>query len=163
LARKAGAVRGNLAGWLYAVAVRTARGVRLMRDRRRRHELLASPERERGELSPDPDLAAVIDEELARLPEHYRAVGVLCELRGLRRRVADRRPRRATRPGVRDRPGPARRGRPGREARRTARRGGLRRPRGRGEEAARTRPEGRAGAAGGAQVRQPRGPRARRE
>src|SRR5688572_26982196 len=40
LARKANAIRGsNLAGWLYAVAVRTARGVRIMRDRRRGHSL----------------------------------------------------------------------------------------------------------------------------
>ena len=39
LARKAATIRGNLAGWLYAVAVRTARGVRVMRDRRRKHEL----------------------------------------------------------------------------------------------------------------------------
>src|SRR5262245_63371939 len=52
LARKANTIRGeNLAGWLYAVAVRTARGVRIMRDRRRKHELAsASPERERGEV-----------------------------------------------------------------------------------------------------------------
>ena len=39
LARKAATIRGNLAGWLYAVAVRTARGVRVMRDRRSKHEL----------------------------------------------------------------------------------------------------------------------------
>src|SRR5262245_26719299 len=39
LARRAGAIRGaNLAGWLYGVAVRTARGVRLMRDRRQKRE-----------------------------------------------------------------------------------------------------------------------------
>src|SRR5262245_38983376 len=88
LARKAGTVRGNLAGWLYAVALRTARGVRIMRDRRRKHETLASPGRQPGESSQDPDLAKVIDEELARLSEHYREAVVLCELRGLSRKQA---------------------------------------------------------------------------
>ncbi len=89
LARKAATIRGNLAGWLYGVAVRTARGVRVMRDRRRKHELLASPGRQPGECCPpDHDLAAVIDEELAKLPEHYREALVLCELRGLSRKQA---------------------------------------------------------------------------
>jgi RNA polymerase sigma factor (sigma-70 family) len=89
LARKAGTVRGHLAGWLYAVAVRTARGVRIMRQRRRKHEARASA---RGESARPPesdhDLAAVIDEELARLPEQYRQAVVLCELRGLARKEA---------------------------------------------------------------------------
>jgi RNA polymerase sigma factor (sigma-70 family) len=107
LARKAGAVRGNLAGWLYAVAVRTARGVRLMRDRRRSQRSQETGNRGQGsnsslspvpcplspELSPDSCLlvteqAAIIDEELARLPEHYREAVVLCELRGLSRKQA---------------------------------------------------------------------------
>jgi RNA polymerase sigma factor (sigma-70 family) len=93
LARKAGGVRGgNLAGWLYGVAVRTARGVRLMRDRRRKRELMASPGREPGASSngsPEQDeLAAIIDEELARLPECYRAAVVLCELQGRPRKDA---------------------------------------------------------------------------
>jgi RNA polymerase sigma factor (sigma-70 family) len=110
LARKATTIRGaNLAGWLYAVAVRTARGVRIMRDRRRSTRsqgtgdrsqksetgsslspvsCLLSPER-----SPDSgllttELAAVIDEELARLPDCYREAVVLCELRGLSRKQA---------------------------------------------------------------------------
>src|SRR5262245_42490216 len=90
LARKAGTIRGaNLAGWLYAVAVRTARGVRIMRDRRRNHELRANPDRQGGGVATaDRDLAAVIDEELARLPECYREAVVLCELRGLSRKEA---------------------------------------------------------------------------
>src|SRR5262245_40626538 len=89
LARKASTVRGNLAGWLYAVAVRTARGVRLMRDRRRKHETRASARSESAVLpESDHDLAGVIDEELARLPEHYREAVVLCELRGLSRKQA---------------------------------------------------------------------------
>src|SRR5438874_6824723 len=89
LARKADTVRGNLAGWLYAVAVRTARGVRIMRDRRRKHETLASGRRSPAFLpGTDHELAGVIDDELARLPEHYREAVVLCELRGLARRQA---------------------------------------------------------------------------
>ncbi|MBN9120906.1 MAG: RNA polymerase sigma factor [Planctomycetes bacterium] len=92
LARRAASVRGaNVAGWLYAVAVRTARGVRLMRDRRRKREraALASGGR-RSPTSPmaDADTAAVIDEELANLPALYRNAVVLCELRGLSRREA---------------------------------------------------------------------------
>lgn len=90
LARKAGSVRGrNVAGWLYGVAVRTARGVRLMRDRRRKRELASG-----GRQTPDAartadhETAAVIDEELAKLPELHREVLVLCELRGLSRREA---------------------------------------------------------------------------
>ncbi|HEX4613009.1 MAG TPA: sigma-70 family RNA polymerase sigma factor [Urbifossiella sp.] len=89
LARKAGTVRGNLAGWLYAVAVRTARGVRIMRERRRKHEARAGAREESVALADtDHDLAAVIDEELARLPGHYRDAVVLCELRGLPRKQA---------------------------------------------------------------------------
>ncbi|MBX9584273.1 MAG: sigma-70 family RNA polymerase sigma factor, partial [Gemmataceae bacterium] len=93
LARKAGSVRGaNLPGWLYAVAVRTARGVRVMRDRRRRRES-ASRGREPGEARPDrspeqDELVAAVDEELAGLPEPYRAAVVLCELQGRPRRSA---------------------------------------------------------------------------
>jgi RNA polymerase sigma factor (sigma-70 family) len=103
LARKAGSVRGgNLAGWLYGVAVRTARGVRLMRDRRRKRLLRSQRSEDRGQntdngavdlLTPDlclltSELAAIIDEELARLPECYRAAVVLCELQGRPRKDA---------------------------------------------------------------------------
>src|SRR5262249_38894633 len=78
LARKANTVRGNLAGWLYAVSVRTARGVRIMRERRGKHETRASARIASAVLPrSDHDLAAVIDEELARLPEHYREAVVL--------------------------------------------------------------------------------------
>ncbi|HEV3384765.1 MAG TPA: sigma-70 family RNA polymerase sigma factor, partial [Gemmata sp.] len=89
LARKASTVRGNLAGWLYAVALRTARGVRIMRERRRKYETLASMRSEPAVLQgTDQDLAAVFDEELVRLPEYYREAVVLCELRGLSRKQA---------------------------------------------------------------------------
>jgi RNA polymerase sigma factor (sigma-70 family) len=103
LARKAGAVRGtNVAGWLYAVAVRTARGVRVMRDRRKKHsarsqETEVRSQRTDSSPSPEPspdscllvtEQAAIIDEELAKLPEHFREAIVLCELRGLSRKLA---------------------------------------------------------------------------
>src|SRR5438067_2300961 len=84
LACKAAVVRGNLAGWLYAVAVRTARGVRVMRERQK-HSLRSQVTGGRNQgteseltpdaclLSPEPspdsclllaEQAAVIDEEL---------------------------------------------------------------------------------------------------
>ena len=99
LARKANTIRGNLAGWLYGVAVRTARGVRIMRDRRSRRSQKSGDrsqnDQERCCHHPTPDsrlltteLAAVIDEELAKLPAHYREAIVLCELRGLSRKQA---------------------------------------------------------------------------
>jgi RNA polymerase sigma factor (sigma-70 family) len=90
LARKAGSIRGtNIAGYLYAVAIRTARGVRLMRDRRRKREQIASTSvgQQSVPFTTD-DTAAVIDEELANLPAHLRDAVVLCELRGLSRREA---------------------------------------------------------------------------
>src|SRR5690349_11327908 len=49
LARKAGTIRGNLAAWLYAVAVRTARGVRVMRDRRSRRRQEAGDRNQNGQ------------------------------------------------------------------------------------------------------------------
>lgn len=101
LARKASTVRStNLAGWLYGVAVRTARGVRVMRNRRQKHAVrqeMASRKQKSGisddELTPDSSLllaeqAAIIDEELAKLPEQYRDAIVTCELRGLSRKEA---------------------------------------------------------------------------
>jgi RNA polymerase sigma factor (sigma-70 family) len=91
LARKAGAIRGtNLAGWLYGVAVRTARGVRLTRDRRRKRERAAGGGRPAAAAGPatDHDTARIIDEELARLPAHYRDAVVACELGGLSRKEA---------------------------------------------------------------------------
>jgi RNA polymerase sigma factor (sigma-70 family) len=98
LARRAASVRGtNVAAWLYAVAVRTARGVRVMRDRRRKRLSRGQGSGVRGQeeaVSPvDAGLllteqAAVIDEELANLPAHYRDAVVVCELRGLSRKEA---------------------------------------------------------------------------
>jgi RNA polymerase sigma factor (sigma-70 family) len=93
LARRAAAVGrpDRLPGWLHTIAVRTATEIRRMRDRRRRLEQ-ASGRRQSAECesrSPEQcELAAALDEELAKLPEHYRTPVLLCELQGLSRKEA---------------------------------------------------------------------------
>ncbi|MBN9522279.1 sigma-70 family RNA polymerase sigma factor [bacterium] len=85
LARKAAAVvpREAVGGWLYGVAVRTAREARAMAARRSARETPCShlPDAASSVATPDPDLAAVIDAELATLPEKYRTLLVRCDLR----------------------------------------------------------------------------------
>lgn len=95
LARKAASVvrRERVASWLYGVAVRTAREARGRASRRRaREERVSVPVRVDP---PDDeschDLRALLDEELARLPDRYRGAVVLCELEGLSREEAARR------------------------------------------------------------------------
>jgi RNA polymerase sigma factor (sigma-70 family) len=84
LARKARSIarRDSLANWLYGVAVRTAREVRTNAARRRKREG-EMKERVRGNDlvdGPDDELRSVLDEELSRLPETFRAAVVLCDL-----------------------------------------------------------------------------------
>ena len=86
LARKAGVIRepGLLGNWLYGVASRIARKARAGVSKRQMHEkqvrLLPSLE---APASAEPnDLGPVLDEELSRLPEKYRAALVLCYLEG---------------------------------------------------------------------------------
>jgi RNA polymerase sigma factor (sigma-70 family) len=91
LARKARAVqkRQAVASWLYAVAYRTAQQLRAAQARRRARE-------RQVEVLPDVPVPAgehgdwrlVVDHELNRLPERYRAAVVLCDLRGEPRRAA---------------------------------------------------------------------------
>ncbi|WP_320686783.1 RNA polymerase sigma factor [Gemmata algarum] len=87
LARKADAVRppGRVAAWLHGVAVLTARKARAVRLRRHAREraLGDTPEPSAVYTPPEPDLARVLDEEIQRLPDKYRAAVVLCEVRGL--------------------------------------------------------------------------------
>jgi RNA polymerase sigma factor (sigma-70 family) len=86
-------VRDSLGPWLHQVALRVASCARSGLARRWRHEQRAaelaaarSPEdRDHG------DLAAVLHEEIDRLPEQFRVPVVLCILEGLTREQAARR------------------------------------------------------------------------
>jgi RNA polymerase sigma factor (sigma-70 family) len=89
LARKAQSISkgGSVGSWLYKVAYRVALRARAQSLRRLRHEkqvaeLPAVADTRAG----DPawrELGPVLDEELNRLPEKYRAAVVLCYLEGL--------------------------------------------------------------------------------
>jgi RNA polymerase sigma factor (sigma-70 family) len=89
LAQKAASVgrRGSLGGWLHRVAFHAALKARVRAANSRRAGSVGD-RREPGS-TPDPlaevtgrELLAVLDEELARLPEKYRAPLVLCYLQG---------------------------------------------------------------------------------
>lgn len=78
LARKAGAVRGNLGGWLFKVARRVS-----ARAAARRHavcEPLDAPAPPEPDAAESAELRALLDAEVARLPERLRAAVVLCYL-----------------------------------------------------------------------------------
>jgi RNA polymerase sigma factor (sigma-70 family) len=86
LVRKAGSIgRPELLGnWLHGVAYRTAVKARGAAARRRVHERRAA-EQAAARAAPDAewsDLRPVLDEELARLTQRYRAPLVLCYLEG---------------------------------------------------------------------------------
>jgi RNA polymerase sigma factor (sigma-70 family) len=92
LARKAGSVRWreSVGAWLFPVAYHLALKVRAARERRRVHEAQVATMPEHAAAPPDAELRAVLDEELARLPDHYRTVVVLCYLEGRTQREAAR-------------------------------------------------------------------------
>lgn len=81
--------RSGLGGWLFRVADRVARRARHMATQRRKRERLAVPAR-RYDRPPaaEPDLLAVVTEELDRLPELYRLAMLACDLDGLSRAEA---------------------------------------------------------------------------
>lgn len=85
LARNAGRIRrhGSLASWLFGTAHRLALQMQRTRARRRRREQAAA-KRVDAITAPKPwdDLLAVLDEELARLPERYRAPLIACYMDG---------------------------------------------------------------------------------
>jgi RNA polymerase sigma factor (sigma-70 family) len=95
LAARAGSVRPRAAlpAWLYAVAYRTALRARTVSDRRRRREapvetLPEPPAFETTDSIEHSDVATVLDEEIARLPEHLRVAVVFCEVEGQSRQEA---------------------------------------------------------------------------
>jgi RNA polymerase sigma factor (sigma-70 family) len=93
LVRRASAVRvhDSLGRWLYGVAFRVATRARSDHARRRSKE---APGLEADAIGSHPadrdDLAGVIHEELARLPDSQRAAVVLCHLEGLTHEEAAR-------------------------------------------------------------------------
>jgi RNA polymerase sigma factor (sigma-70 family) len=92
LVRKAADVRGQtVANWLYGVARQTAVRLRATAGKRGRREtqVVNMPEPTMPEAR-DTDLQRVVDEELSRLPDHYRGVVVLCDLEGMTRKEAAR-------------------------------------------------------------------------
>ena len=86
LVRKAPTIRdrGLLSNWLYGVAYRVARRARTNTLRRRERELAVA----KSEASAVPEstdvlgIGPVLDQELTRLPQKYRAPLILCYLKG---------------------------------------------------------------------------------
>ncbi|HEV3259406.1 MAG TPA: sigma-70 family RNA polymerase sigma factor [Gemmataceae bacterium] len=86
LARKAGTVRWreDIGNWLYGVACRVAAKARVQAARRplKERQALSMPvTQDPGDGTAD-ELRSVLDEEVNRLPEKYRAPIVLCYLKG---------------------------------------------------------------------------------
>jgi RNA polymerase sigma factor (sigma-70 family) len=94
LVRKAASIvpREMVANWLYGVAHCTALKARSTTARRRTREkqVTAMPESVLPPHALWDDLRPVLDRELSRLPEKYRAVLVLCDLEGKTRKEAAR-------------------------------------------------------------------------
>ena len=86
LARKAKSIhhQNSVAGWLHGVAYRVSLKARQTRVRRRHHEAQTA----KADVGQAPahegwrELQAILDEELARLPEKFRTPFVLCVLEG---------------------------------------------------------------------------------
>ena len=94
LVRKAASIcpRANIGNWLYGVAHQTALKARATRAKRRVRErsVTEMPEPAVTERDLWSDLLPLLDQEVSRLPEHYRTVLVLCELEGKTGREAAR-------------------------------------------------------------------------
>ncbi|MFO0876156.1 MAG: sigma-70 family RNA polymerase sigma factor [Gemmataceae bacterium] len=80
-----------LGPWLHTVARRTAIKALLRRVRQQDRERAAACKVAYHDPTPTADLGPILDEELARLPEHYRQPMVLCYLEGLTNEEAARR------------------------------------------------------------------------
>jgi RNA polymerase sigma factor (sigma-70 family) len=94
LIRKAASIASSelLANWLYGVARQTALKARATAAKRCRRErqVTEMPEPAAAEQDLWSDLLPMLDEELSRLPDKYRAVIVLCDLEGKTRKQAAR-------------------------------------------------------------------------
>ena len=92
--RKAASIasRELLANWLYGVAHQTALKARATAAKRKERErqVTEMPELAVAEQDLWHDLQPLLDEELSRLPDNYRAVIVLCDLEGKTRKQAAR-------------------------------------------------------------------------
>ena len=86
LARKAGSIRKrqSLGSWLYKVAYRTALHARAGRAQRKacEHGVRERPDPAASGQAGDEELRLLLDEEVRRLPEKYRAPVLLCYLQG---------------------------------------------------------------------------------
>jgi RNA polymerase sigma factor (sigma-70 family) len=92
LVRRAASIlpREMVGNWLYGVAHQTALKARAMTAKRRtrEREVTAMPEPKVQPQDPWDDLQALLDQELSRLPDKYRAAIVLCDLEGKTRKEA---------------------------------------------------------------------------
>jgi len=90
LARKATSIRSKemVGNWLYGVAHQTSLQARRTAARRRAKEVQVTkmPDIKAVELGLWADIQPLLDEELSRLPDIYRAVIVLCDLEGQTRK-----------------------------------------------------------------------------
>jgi RNA polymerase sigma factor (sigma-70 family) len=94
LVRKAASIvpQGMVANWLYGVAPQTALKARANAARRkgRERQVTEMPEPAAAKQDLWNDLQPLLDQELSRLPERYRALIVLCDLEGKTRKEAAR-------------------------------------------------------------------------
>jgi RNA polymerase sigma factor (sigma-70 family) len=94
LVKKAASVvpREMVGNWLYGVAHQAALQARRAAARRRTREVQVAvmPDAEAVQQDRWPDVQPLLDQELSRLPDHYRAVLVLCDLEGRTRREVAR-------------------------------------------------------------------------
>jgi RNA polymerase sigma factor (sigma-70 family) len=92
LIRKAASItsRDLLANWLYGVAHQTALKARATAAKRkgRERQVTDMPEPAVTHQGQWRDLQSLLDEELSRMPDHYRGVIVLCDLEGKTRKEA---------------------------------------------------------------------------
>src|SRR5262249_39580779 len=91
LVRKAQTIRprSQVGAWLHGVAYRTALKARSLAARRKSAEQHAGRDRLHTSAADAPgDLLPLVDEQLARMPEKYRAPLLLCVLQGTSRKAA---------------------------------------------------------------------------